>query len=261
VQKGATRGTSIAAFILVLLGVLLLLSNYLVISGFNLGSLWPLLLVVAGITILVQGDLTNPASSRSFGITRGTVESATAEISAGEIDVHLHASPREGRLVAGQYAVNSRPALDVQGNHAHLRMDRAATPWLSFSDWELGIARDLPWRVLISTHLGAVEADLHDLVIDEAVIATGIGDIRLTVPKESFAPLLLRSATGDIHVYTPPGMRASVRLVRSPLTGLHVDENRYETDDTGVFHARAAESVFQAVEIHISTTFGDIYLA
>jgi len=91
VQKGTSRWSGFAALFLVIIGVVLLLNNYLLISGFNIASLWPLLLVIAGVVILLQGDLSDPSSTRTFGITRGTVESAALEVSAGEIDVHVRA--------------------------------------------------------------------------------------------------------------------------------------------------------------------------
>lgn len=260
-QKGTTRGAGLLALGLLVLGVVLLLSNFLIISGFNVTALWPLLLVVAGVVILLQGDLTNTTDARTFGITRGTVESASAEIMPGEIDVRVHGLTREGRLVAGQYAVNSRPSLDVRDNHAVLRMDRAATPWLSFVDWELALSRDLPWQLFISTHLGAVDLDLSDVILQSAVVATGMGDIRFTCPREAFEPLQLRSAVGDIHVYTPPGARAFVRVYGSPLLNIHVDENRYEQSEDGTYVARAADSLLQPVEIIVRGTFGDVYLA
>lgn len=260
-QKGTTRGAGLLALGLLVLGVVLLLSNFLIISGFNITALWPLLLVVAGVVILLQGDLTNNTDARTFGITRGTVESASAEITPGEIDVRVHGLTREGRLVSGQYAVNSRPSLDVRDNHAVLRMDRAATPWLSFADWELALSRDLPWQLFISTSLGAVDLDLSDVIMHSAIVATGMGDIRLTCPREAFEPLQLRSAVGDIHIYTPPGARALVRIDGSPLLTIHVDENRYEQGEDGIYIARAADSLLQPVEISVRGTFGDVYLA
>ena len=101
--------------------------------------------------ILLRGDFVPSDEARSFGITRGSVESAALEISAGEIDVQAYALQREGRLIAGQYAANSRPTLDVQETHANLKMDRAATPWLSFADWRVALARDLPWSLFVTT--------------------------------------------------------------------------------------------------------------
>ena len=122
--KGS-RGLWLGSLALLALGVLLLLNNFLLLSGFNVGALWPLLLVIVGVLVLLRGDFMPGADARTFGITRGSVESATLEISAGEIDVVARALQREGRLIAGQFALDSRPQLSVQDTHAYLRMDRA----------------------------------------------------------------------------------------------------------------------------------------
>jgi hypothetical protein len=262
VQKGTSRGAGLLALTLLVIGVILLLNNFLLLSGFNVTTLWPLVLVVAGVAVLLTGDINLGGQPRTFGITRGTVESGTVEISAGEVDVKLHANPREGRLVTGQYAANSRPSLEVRDNYAYLKMDRAATPWLSFSDWEVGLAPDLPWQVLVSTHLGAVEVDLADVIIQNAVLATGVGDIRLTAPREAFEPLYLRSVAGNVHVVVPQGVPAAIRINGSRVVAVHVDDTRYVQNDDGTYNARASERITQPpLSIDIHNTFGDVYLA
>ncbi|MCA9904267.1 MAG: hypothetical protein KC547_10440 [Anaerolineae bacterium] len=256
-----SRGVNLLAFLALAVGVLLLLSNFLLLSGFNATSLWPLLLVIAGVVILFQGDITDSSQVRPFGITRGTVESGTLEMSAGEIDVVIHDLAREGRLAAGQYAADSRPALDLTDTHATLRMNRNATPWLSFGDWDVGLAQDLPWDVFVSTSFGQVSADLSNTIVQKAVIATGIGDIRLTAPNEAFEPLILRSAVGDLHVYTPAGTRAIIYVNPSPFLGIHANMSRYTQAETGEYVARNADYSLNPVEIHVSGTFGEVYLA
>ncbi len=77
----------------------------------------------------------------------------------------IRALQQEGRLIAGQFASNTRPALRVVDTHTHLKMDRASTPWLSFADWEMGLARDLPWQILVSTSVGQVNLDLSNLIL------------------------------------------------------------------------------------------------
>jgi cell wall-active antibiotic response 4TMS protein YvqF len=246
---------------LVGLGVILLLNNFLLLSGFNAAALWPLLLVVAGAQILLRGDIAPAADARTFAITRGSVESGTLEINAGEIDVHVRGLQREGRLIAGQYALDSRPYLNVVENHAHLKMSRAATPWLSFADWEMGVAADLPWQVLVSTSLGQVQLDLTDVIVHEVVVGTGIGDIRMVCPKEAFSPLRLRSAVGNIHIITPPGCRTRVTVQGSPVFRVHADDQRYEQFEDGVYLATDVAADSPLVEIQVSGTFGDAYLA
>ncbi len=250
----------VGSLALIALGIVLLLQNFLLLADFNVGAFAPLILVILGAIILLRGDLLSGGEARTFGITRGSVERATLEISAGEIDVNAQPLQREGRLIAGQYAVNSRPALDVQENHATLVMHRAATPWLSFADWSMNLAHDLPWTLLVSTHLGQANFDLTGLIVQRAVIATGFGDIRLVAPAEAFEPLILKSTLGNIHVLVPTGVKARVTVSGAHFFHVHVDENRYTHDeDTGAYNAREGDGPL--VDIYVSGTFGDAYLA
>ncbi len=248
------------AVILVIVGVVLLLDNFLLLGDFDASTLLPLLLVVAGAQILIRGDLLPSSEPQSFGITRGSVESGTLEISSGEIDIDVRALHREGRLIAGQFAGSARPQLDVQDTYAHIRLDRSDTGWLSFNDWRVGLAADLPWQVLVSTSLGQVNADLSDLIVHDGYIATGIGDIRLAAPREALGPLYVRSTLGNIHINTPLG--CNVRIVINGGWMFRVKHNiyRYENPETDVYVSVDPAVGSPLVEIHISGTFGDAYL-
>lgn len=257
--KGS-RGPWLWPLGIAVIGVVLLLRNFLLLENFNVTALWPLLLVVAGAAILLRGDLTPGVEARTFGITRGSVESATLEISSGEIDVGIRGLQREGRLIAGQYAANARPFMRVNDTHTYLKMDRSATPWFSFADWEMAVADDLPWQILVSTHLGNVNLDLSGLILQEAVIASGIGDIRLTCPRESLGTVRLHSALGNIHLITPVGYRVIITNRAGRLFHVYADERRYEQPEPGLFVALDAEADAPLVEIVIHGTFGDAYL-
>jgi hypothetical protein len=217
-------------------------------------------LVVLGAIILLRGDFAPNSEGRTFGITRGSVEAATLEISSGEIDVAIRALQQEGRLIAGQFANNTRPALRVNETHTTLKMDRASTPWLSFADWEMGLARDLPWQILVSTHLGQVNLDLSSLIVQEAVIGTGLGDVRLVIPGEALGQVQIRSALGNIHVITPVGYRARIHAKTGRSFKVQADPHRYEETEPGTFAAYDADDSAPVVEIHVSGTFGDAYL-
>lgn len=257
--KGS-RGPWLWPLLVTAFGVILLLNNFLLLGDFNALSLWPLTLVVIGAGILVRGDVLPSAEGRTFGITRGSVESATLEISAGEIDVQLRGLQQEGRLIAGQYALASRPAMRVSDTHTHLAMNRSATPWFSLSNWELGLARDLPWELFISTHIGQINLDLADVIVKTAVLASGIGDIRVIAPREVLENIQIHSTLGNIHLITPMGYRAQITVQRGRFFGVHVDENRYERFEDQTFIALDPQEDTPLVEIFVSGTFGDTYL-
>jgi len=261
VQANRAQGPVVWPLLLTLIGVVLLLDNFLLLEPFNVTALWPLLLVVAGAVILLRGDFLPDDATRNFSITRGNVESGALTISAGEIDVKIAGLDRDDRLIAGQYAANARPAIDVDDKHTHLHFDRAATDWMNFADWELALARDLPWQLFISTSIGEVDAHLDEIISDGGVIATGLGDIRLTTPLETLVPLVLRSAVGNIRVTTPIGYQSRITVAGARTFGVRVDERRYVQVEPNLYIALDADPDAPLVDLHLSGTFGNAYLA
>lgn len=255
----SSRGWLLFALALTALGIVLLLQNFLLLGGLSLLTFWPLLLVIAGMALLLRGDLFSGAG-KPFGITRGSVTNGTLEVSAGVVDVRSHALPKEGRLIAGQFAAGARPSLSVEDNHAWLRFDRASTPLFALADWELALARDLPWELRLTTWLGAVDLDLSGLIVQSALVATGFGDIRITCPQEAFEPLVVRSTLGHIRLEAPEGARARIYVRGSRVFRTHFDPERYEQIDDGLFITRNAASGQPASEFHLSGVFGDCYL-
>jgi hypothetical protein len=243
-------------------GVALLLSNFLLLGDFSLVTLAPLLLVVLGAVVLLRGDLVPSNHFRAFGITRGSIESATLEINAADIDVNIQALQTPERLIAGQYANLSRPELLTDGTHATLRLDRAKTSLLTFADWDLNVAQAMPWTIAISTYVGQVQADLSQVILDTAKIHTGMGDIHLVAPYEVLGePLVIRSLLGTIHIQTPPQYNVQIRVKTHRFFGAKVDTTRYDTLGDDVYQSRDSDPQAPLVSIEISGTFGDAYLA
>lgn len=256
-------GLIVWPILLVIIGVLLLLSNFLLLGSFAITDLWPLLLVLVGAQILVRGDLIPNSDSRTFGITRGSVEEGTLEVSSGEVDVSLRALPEDfqDRLVAGQFAPKARPQMEFTGNHAHLKMHRNQTPWLAFTDWEIGIARGMPWRISVSTFLGQVLVDASGLILNGALIATGISDIYVNMPAESFDTIAVQSTTGNIHITTPAGHKSRIHVSDKRFSTVHIDLTRYQKIDDTTYESLDSSAESAVVEVSIFNTFGDVYLA
>jgi hypothetical protein len=256
-----STGPVLFPLLLVIVGIVLLLNNFLLLEFLDVIALWPISLVIIGATILLRGDLTLDDSARTFGVTRGSVEAAVVEISSAEIDVSIRDLERPERLIAGKYAANTRPHLDVNGSYAHVRLDRATTPWFNTTDWELALAQGLPWQLFISSHLGAVDLDLTHLIIEGGVVATGLADIRCVCPQETLTPLTLRSTFGNIQLITPLGAKTRVRVEGNRLLTVRVDERRYATAEPHLYIARNPQPDAPLVDLTLRGTFGDVYLA
>lgn len=261
--RKVSKGPVILPLFLVVVAGLLLLSNFLLLGDFNIVDLWPLLLVVIGAYMLVRGDFVVSDDSYQFRLTRGSVESATVEINSGEIDVYIGAAPKGNpdRLILGQYAPQSRPALDVEeDNHANLRFARHQTPWLSFADWDLSLSRDLPWQIVASTYVGQVTADMSNLIIQNALFATGMSDIQVVLPREAFETIYARSLAGTIKVTVPSGIHARITIEGGRFFGVSLDENRFNEVEPGVFVTRNTYNL-PTVDVVVSGTFGDAFIS
>jgi hypothetical protein len=243
--------------------MLLLLRNYLLLDNPDLLKIlgyWPILLIVAGLQLLIRGDIGITWQAQTFGITRGTVQTASLEAVSGELDVKIRALRREGRLVAGQYTGRSRPNLTVRGTQAYLSMSRGQTWPFSLADWEIGLAKDLPWKMLISAHLGELDVDLRGLNVDQAHLATGIGDVRVVVSDTTSCDVRARSTFGNVTLVVPETMQAIIRIDSKPLARTQIDEARFLLLEPGVYATLGYEQSPTHANVEVSSTFGTVRL-
>ncbi len=245
-------------------GIILLLDNFLLID-LDVTPYWPVLLVAVGLQLLLRGDIAPSWQAHTFGITRGSVQSAAIEIESGELDVQLRALNRPGRLIAGQYTARSRPDLRVRNNHALLRMQRGQSWWLSLADWDVGLANDLPWGVLVSSHLGQLDVDLHDLTINRAHIASGFGSVNITCPQRAESAVVARSTFGDVRVTLPERSRVRVQVKTGPFGRVKIDAERFTQIDARTYVTHFIDDNEDDIEqqvvdldVTVTTVFGSI---
>lgn len=254
------RGLWLWSLVFVAGGLVLLLDNYFLID-LDWHPYWPLLIVVAGIQLLLRGDIGLNWQAHTFGITRGSVLAASIEVESGELDVQLRALRKPGRLVAGQYTARSRPSLSVRNNRASLILRRGQTWWLSLADWDVGLATDLPWGILVSSYLGHLDVDLRGLNVDRAYVASGLGSITLTCPEQASGPIFARSTFGDIHVTIPELSHAVITVKNGPFSRVQLDPARFEQLEPGIYSTAPAGDESHMMYISASTVFGSVHIS
>jgi hypothetical protein len=245
--------------LLVIVGVLLLLHNFLLLGDFNIIDLWPLILVIIGLQLLLRGDITPSNTGRTFGITRGSVQSGTLDVQAGDIDLIIGTLDGTERLIAGQYALQTRPKLEAIDTHAHIIMRRSQTPWISFADWELGLAKNMPWEAVLSTHIGQIDFDASGIILERTLISTGLGDIRFVCPHEALGNIEVHSVLGTIQIVAPPEVKARIIIRPRRFSKIHTDMGRYTPTDDGAYLANSANESSE-MSIFIDSIVGDVYL-
>lgn len=247
------------ALILVVAGALILLHNYFLLE-FDIRQWWPALLVILGLQVLVRGDLGISWATQPFGITRGSVEAGTLHASSGELDIELGALTQPGRLVAGEYTARSRPQLQTDGKHAILSMERGRTWLLSQADWEIRLARDLPWNLALSSFLGEIRADLRGLALEKASIGTGIADIHVVLPEGTSSAITLRSGLGNITITLPENTEAALDVQASRFFDVQVENERWQPGQPGHYATPGQESAADTCRIIVRGTFGGLTL-
>lgn len=259
-RKSSGRAPVFWPILVVIAGVFLLLNNYLLIDT-NVLDYWPVILLLIGLQLLWRGDVAPSWQGQTFGITRGSVQSGTLEISSGEIDVKLDSLTEEGRLIAGQYTARSRPKLQVRNNRAALSMQRGQTWLFSLADWEVSLAQDLPWIIIASAHLGQIDVDMRGLSVRRGYFASGIGNVRLICSELGGGPLVARSTFGDVRIAIPADVPAIIYIEAGPLVRVIRHSRQFlERADQTIITAAYENTDAQAVEITLSSTFGNIHL-
>jgi hypothetical protein len=251
--------------ILIAAGIVLLLDNFLLLDV-DLTPYWPILLVLLGIQLLLRGDIGFSWQTHTFGITRGSVQSASLEIESGELDVQLRTLRKPGRLIAGQYTARSRPGLTVRNNHATLRMERGQTWWLSLADWDVGLAHDLPWSLLVSSYLGRLDIDLRGLTIERAYISSGLGSVNIVCPDQPAGLVFARSTFGDVRLSIPENCRTIIQVKAGPFARVRTDSSRFANPKPGTYvtaeNGDTVEPDINAdVIITAYTVFGSIFIS
>ncbi|GAB4547351.1 MAG: hypothetical protein OHK0023_08560 [Anaerolineae bacterium] len=254
------RPPFLIAALLIALGGYLLLRNFRLMPAIDLSVLAPLLLALLGLQLLMRGDLGLSWASQPFGITRGTVRGAQLEVWSGEIDVILRPLRREGRLIGGAYTARSRPSLEVRGDVARLSMQRGKTWLISQAAWEVGLSRDLPWNLLMSSFLGETDLDLRGISIHRAELGTGFGDMRIVLPEECIQGVRAYSTFGNVTLVVPDNVEAMIRLVEKPFSRALIDEKRFIRLDEGVYATLNYLDATQLVYAEVATTFGTVRL-
>ena len=140
-------------------------------------------------------------------------------------------------------------------------MLRSRTWLLSLADWDLGLAGDLPWNLLLSSYLGQIDLDLRGLIIDCAQVSTGIGDLRVLAPDSPAGPITLQSTLGDIYLTVPPEMPAAVTVLAGPLFDVHLQDDRWQPDGERRYVTPDYAGAIEPLEFTIHGTTGGLYLS
>ena len=244
------RGSLLGPLLLIGAGLLFLLNNFGVIDGNiwpRLLSLWPLLLVAAGLDILIGRRSTAGAiltalimiallvggvwllstQSTSADLVTHTIRqslddaaSAEIKISAGAGQLALGPLAEGGALIEGQIALpgNQNLRQDFQVNNGVARYSVRGdgnvrlAPSFDGENWSLRLNRDLPTVLEVSTGVGAAALDLERLRLTDLEVEIGVGEVTLTLPRQGVYLARVKGGVGEVTITIPAGLGARIQV-------------------------------------------------
>ncbi len=236
--------------LLITIGLVFLLVNFGFIPGvtaFSLLSLWPLLLILAGVDIAVGRrwplaalgidvavialGLVLIASQPPFlgsqfftGGESGERDVSVARQSATSLSLDINGGAGRFRVSGGStmlveaHSGNQdlrvrRAAFDRDGQHADVRLDQTGSRRVGGAtiDVETRIASDIPTALEINGGAGEFIIDLSNVTISTAELNVGAASLTLTLPRPTAAVSIeVNAGASSIVIEVPDGVEARV---------------------------------------------------
>lgn len=260
------RGSLFWGVILILIGALLLLGNFLDVKVWNL--IWPLFLIVLGLWVL-WGVVVGPRSveTREVAIPLEGAGQARVLIRHGAGRLHVNASAGSGELVAGTFSGGldyrvrrDRDMLDVE-MRVPSGFPHFAMPWTwgrgRMLDWSFGLNGEIPLSLDLETGASDTRLDLADLRVTDLRLQTGASATDLTMPANAgHTRVEIRAGAASVTIRVPSGVAARIR-VGGGLTGITVDQSRFPRMGD-VYQSPDYDTAPNKVDVDVETGVGSI---
>jgi hypothetical protein len=203
-------------------------------------SLWPILLIIAGVAIVVGAVMDRRGSSVPATIRRFPLDGATGgriSLRHGAGTLRVRADDLEGGvLLTGSFRGEVDATSRREGDRIVVEVGTNAQGWTRHLstwswergalDWDVAIARGIPIDLTIEGGASKNELDLRELTIGELRLRTGASDSRVTLPASGVVRASVDGGAASVKIDVPDGVALRVRS-DSGLADVDVDTRRF----------------------------------
>jgi predicted membrane protein len=260
------RSTIFWGAIIILLGVLLLVNNFIEI---DIGRFfWPVILILLGLWVLI-GVFTAPRTSETEETMIPLEGAGEARVhighGAGRLRVSSGAGPDE--LLSGSFGggleqkvKRAGDALDVK---LSMRVSGAnfAFPWMwgpgHSLDWTVHLNEEIPLSLNLETGASDTRVDLTDLRVTDLRLQTGASSSEISLPAGAgHTKAVIRSGAASIKVRVPDGVAARIKA-SGGIADIQVNKSRFPRVG-GVYQSEDYATAENKVDIDIETGVGSV---
>ncbi len=227
------------AFVLILVGIVLLLSNLGILAGVNVwGIIWPLVLMAFGGWVL-YGALVGPGALEveEAAIPLEGAARARVKISHGAGRLTLGAGAGADQLAVGKFGGGLDYRAERQGDRLNVKMHVRDHGWnFIFApnwgrtgglDWAVALNKQVPLELKLETGASQSTVDLSELCVTELKLETGASETRIALPANAgFTRVQIQAGAAAVEISVPGGVAAHIRA-RGGLAKISVDPARF----------------------------------
>jgi hypothetical protein len=297
-RRPVRRGSLVGPVILIGLGVVFLLNNLGILSWSVwevILSLWPVLLVAAGLDLLLgrrsiwgsllalvltaavlagalwlfqAGVVSGQAPAEAVRQTLGGATQAEIVIAPAIGALHVESLPESDNLVSGAIRPISGERVSrefaVEGETATFALRSGGTfgPFAPFTGgwggrrgWDLGLNADVPLELEISLGVGESDVDLTGLQVRDLEVSMGIGQTTVVLPGEGRFQARIEGAIGQTVVVIPAGLEARIQ-VDTGIAGRQLPASYQRQDD--VYTSPGYAGADDRVDLVVSQAIGNL---
>jgi hypothetical protein len=237
--------------LLIALGVVFLLNNTGALEWdiwWTLFSIWPVLLIAAGIDLLIgyrsalgsivalvlivavvagalflaAGAQDRPAAGgERISYSLDGAEEAEVRLSLSVARLRLSGLSDSSYLVDGDIAIGGGESIErsfsVDDGVAELELSSEQTTPVPFAfpglrAWDLGLNSDVSVALDIDLGVGQVELDLAGMMLTDLAFDAGVGQVTLTLPEAAASNVRLSMGVGLVTIDVPEGVEVRIRF-------------------------------------------------
>ena len=258
-------GFPLFAFLVIIVGVVLLLQNLGLLSWGLWGYLWrfwPILIIIIGVNIIFgrrlrwiataisvllivlalgmaawqAGGLGSEVVQGQFSRPLENADSAAVDIKFGAGELTLKSLPQASTLlVAGETRGPEEAKLSLQldryDRKAGLKLVYPEEGWYQIGakpslEWEVNLSPRLPLELNLDTGASTCLLDLSELKVRKLDLKGGAARLNLTMPKAAGqTETSIVAGAADITITIPAGVAAKVK--HTGISSLDIDEKRF----------------------------------
>jgi hypothetical protein len=250
------RGELFWGPLLVLLGVLFFLKAAGILPGDVLSWFWPFLIMAVGAWILL-GALYRPQfeTAEKFSIPLEGAREATLAINHGAGQIELQSGANAGDFLTGAAGTGMEKKSRLVDGKLDVKVE-AGPSFLPFLGpeggvWQYRLTPDIPMSIKLEAGASKLDVDLTDLRVSYFSFDGGAASLNLTLPARVESALAdIDAGAASIDICVPPGVAMRLRI--KSVGSLHIDEQRFQPRESGIYQSADFEAAKYHAEVTVS---------